>query len=198
MKRTLLAVAATIALAGGLSACATATPYQALNIRDAEAGGYSDTRLNADHWRVSFAGNTLTSRETVERYLLYRAAELTTSQGFDWFVAADKHTDTKSEAFVDPIYGGYGWAPSWRFRGRRGWGGWGAWGGSAWGGYGWGAYGGRGSPFGPPPLSVREYNRYEVSAEIIMGHGPRPADGKALDAREVMTNLGPQIQRPKV
>jgi hypothetical protein len=45
---------------------------------------------------------------------------------------------------------------------------------------------------------VQEYNRYEVSAEIVMGHGPRPADGMALDAREVLTNLGPQIQRPKV
>lgn len=184
MRRTLLAVAATIALTGGLAACQTATPYQPLNVNDSAAGGYSDVRLNADRWRVSFSGNTLTSRETVERYLLYRAAELTTSQGFDWFVAADKNIDKKSEVFIDPVYG-YGWSPRWRFRGAYGWGAWGAWG------------GGFGGPWGPP-VQVQQYSRYEVSAEIIMGHGPRPADGRALDAREVLMNLGPQIQRPKV
>jgi hypothetical protein len=190
MKRTLLAVAATLVLASGLAACETATPYQPLNVKDADAGGYSDTRVNADRWRVAFSGNTLTSRETVERYLLYRAAELTVSQGFDWFVTADKHTDKKSEAFVDPVYG-YGWSPNWRFRGAYGWGGYGAWGGG-WGGP-WG--GPWGSPYGPAQIS--QFNRYEVAAEIRMGHGPRPADGKALDAREVMMNIGPQIQRPK-
>jgi hypothetical protein len=187
MKRTLLAVAAAIVLTGGLAACVTATPYQPLNAKEAGAGGYSDVRLNSDRWRVSFSGNTVTSRETVERYLLYRAAELTTTQGFDWFVTADKNTDRKSEVYIDPVYG-YGWNPRWRFRGAYGWGGWGAWG----GGFGGGAWG----PWGPPE-QVTQFNRYEVSAEIIMGHGPRPADGRALDAREVLMNLGPQIQRPK-
>ena len=193
MKRTLMTLAAAAVLAGGLSACETVTPYQPLSASNAQAGGYSETRLNADKWRVMFSGNSLTSRETVERYLLYRAAELTVSQGYDWFVTDDKQTDKKSEAFVDPVYG-YGWAPSWRFRGRYGWGGYGAWGGAGWN-YRFG--GPWGSPFGPP-TTVEEFNRYEVSAEISMGHGPRPTAGRALDAREVMMNLGPQIQRPKV
>ncbi|MDB5460260.1 MAG: hypothetical protein JWO72_2001 [Caulobacteraceae bacterium] len=192
MKRTLCAVAATIALAGGLAACETVTPYQPVNPANAQAGGYSDVRLNSDRWRVMFSGNTLTSRETVERYLLYRAAELTVSQGFDWFVTADKYTDKKSQTYLDPVYG-YGWYPSWRFHGAYGWRGYGAWGGG-WGGPWGGAWG---SPFDSPTV-VQQYNRYEVSAEIVMGHGPRPADGRALDAREVMTNLGPSIQRPKV
>ncbi len=193
MKRALIALAATVAFAG-LAACETATPYQPLKIGDTETGGYSDTKLNADHFRVVFSGNDLTSRETTERYLLYRAAELTVSQGFDWFTTTDRHTDKKSQAFIDPDYG-FGWSPNWRFRGRVGWGGWGAWGGG-WGGPwgpGWG--GGWGSPYGP--ASVQEFSRYEVSAEIALGHGPRPSDGRALDAREVMMNLGPQIQRPK-
>jgi predicted small lipoprotein YifL len=194
MKRMLLAAVATLALAGSLAACQTATPYQPLSAKNADAGGYSDTRLDRDHWRVAFSGNTLTSRETVERYLLFRAAELTTSQGFDWFMTADKHTDKKSEAFVDPIYG-YGWSPNWRFYGGGRWGPYGAWGG-AWGGP-WGP--GWGGPWGSPygPATIDEFNKYEVSAEIIMGHGPRPATGGALDAHEVMMNLGPQIQRPK-
>jgi hypothetical protein len=194
MKSTLIAALATVALAGGLAACETATPYQPLNVKDAQAGGYSDTRLNEDRWRVAFSGNTLTSRETVERYLLYRAAELTTSQGYDWFTTTDKHTDKKSEAYIDPVYG-YGWSPNWRFRGAYGWGGYGAWGGG-WGGPWGGAWGGPwGSPYGP--ATVEQFNKYEVSAEISMGRGPRPADGRALDAREVLKNLGSQIQRPK-
>ena len=33
-----------------------------------------------DRWKVSFSGNSLTDRNTVETYLLYRAAELTDQQ----------------------------------------------------------------------------------------------------------------------
>ncbi len=181
MRRTLLALAAVTALTG-MAACETATPYQPLNPKNASAGGYSDLRLNADRWRVSFQGNSLTSRETVERDLLYRAAELTVAQGYDWFATAGQQTDKQSSAVIDPVYG-YGWRPSWRFYGRYGWGGWGYWGGPG--------------PWGRPAF-VQEYNRYEVSSEIIMGHGPRPSDGRALDAREVMTNIGPHLVRPKV
>jgi len=65
-----------VALAAGLTACATPTPYQP-NIRgQAASGGYSEVRIEPDRFRVNFAGNSLTSRETVEGYLLFRAAEL--------------------------------------------------------------------------------------------------------------------------
>jgi hypothetical protein len=190
MKRALLAAFASIALAGGLTACGTATPYQALDPKNVEAGGYSQSQLDASHWRVLFTGNTLTSRETVERYLLFRAAELTANQGYDWFMEDDQHTDKTTSLYVDPYYGswayGYGWRPYWRFRGGF-YGGWGGY----WGpGYGpWGH-----DPFGPTYIDT--YNRYEVSAAITMGHGPKP-DAKALDAHQVMDNLGPGIVRPK-
>ncbi len=48
-------------------------------------GGYSEQQLEPNRWRVTFSGNSLTDRRTVENYLLYRSAELTLSQGFDWF-----------------------------------------------------------------------------------------------------------------
>jgi hypothetical protein len=189
MKRPVLAALAVIALASGLSACETATPYQQLNPNAAYEGGYRDIKLDATHWRVTFAGNSMTSRETVERYLLYRAAELTTTQGFDWFQETDQRTDKKSDVFVDPFYSrwnyGYAWQPSWRFRraGRGGFsGGWSTW------GPGW-----NNDPWGP--TFVTEYNRYDVSADLMMGRGPKPP--QALDAREVMANLGPTIVRPK-
>jgi hypothetical protein len=187
MKRALMAALATVALAGGLSACATATPYQQINPSDRSAGGYGDVRLDATHWRVTFSGNTVTSRETVERYLLYRAAELTVSQGADWFEETQRGTDKKTDVFVDPFYSswgyGYGWRPYWRFRHGGYYGGWANW------GPGW-AY----DPWGPTYVST--YDRYEASAEIVVGRGPKPS-AKALDAHEVMMNLGPGIVRPK-
>jgi len=188
MKRPILAAFAATALIGALSACATATPYQPLNAADASAGGYHDVKLDANHWKVTFSGNSVTTRETVERYLLYRAAELTTSQGFDWFQETDKHTDKTADVYLDSYYG-YGWRPAWRFYGgprsrfRGGFYGYGGW------GPGWGpGY----DPFGP--TWVEEYDRYDVTAQIMMGRGPKPAE--ALNAREVMANLGPSILRP--
>jgi hypothetical protein len=187
MKRALMAVLATAALAGGLAACVTATPYQQLNPGNADAGGYRDARLDSTHWRVTFSGNSVTSRDTVERYLLYRAAELTTMQGFDWFEEIHRATDKQTDVFFDPYFDswryGYGWRPSWRFRHAGYYGGWSTW------GPGW-AY----DPWGPGYVTT--FNRYEASAEIVMGRGPKP-DAKALDAREVMMNLGPSIVRPK-
>ena len=191
MKRVLVTALAVAALAGGLGACETATPYQPLNPHDTYGGGYGDARLDANHWRVTFSGNSLTSRETVERYLLYRAAELTVSQGGDWFEEVRQNTDQKTAVFTDPFYSrygygyGYGWRPYWRFRGAGYYGGWGAWGGG-WG-PGW-AY----DPWGPTSV----YNRYEASAEISIGKGPK-TDPQALDAHEVLMNLGPGIVRPK-
>jgi hypothetical protein len=184
MKRPFLALLAATVVAAGLAACATPTPYQPLNPADASAGGYRDARLDATHWRVSFVGNTVTSRETVERYLLYRAAELTVGQGYDWFEEIQQNTDRKTDVYVDPFYSswnyGYGWRPSWRF--RRAYGGWSTW------GPGWGY-----DPWGPTYVST--FNRYDASAQIVMGRGPKP-DARALDAREVMMNLGASIVRP--
>lgn len=46
-------------------------------------------------------------------------------------------------------------------------------------------------------MDVRTIEKFEASAEIIVGRGPKPPnDPRAFDAREVMTNLGPTIVRP--
>jgi hypothetical protein len=185
MRRLIVTTAAILALGGALAACETATPYQPLNAGSRTSGGYSDTKITADRWRVSFRGNTLTSRETVETYLLYRAADLTVAQGFDWFEPVDRHTDKKVE--VDPapgFYGGfgygYGWRPYWRHYGF---------------GYGWRGW----DPYwGDPFFDTTVTQKFEASAEIVMGHGQRPeGDHRAMDAREVMTNLRPHVIPPK-
>jgi hypothetical protein len=181
MKRAAIVVAALLAPLL-LFGCTTATPYQPLAPGTPVSGGYSDQVLDDTHFQVSFSGNDMTPREQVETYLLYRAAELTTAKGFDWFEMVDRHTQNTGAVYADPYYGGWGyWAPSWRFR-RRGF----------YGGY-WGGY--WGDPWGPGAIDTIE--SFNASAVIVVGHGPRPPDDpRAFDARQVMQNLGAKIVRP--
>ena len=81
MKMKLAVFAAVVGLATGLAGCETATPYQPLAPGTAQSGGFTDQRLDDNHFRVTFQGNTETSRETVETYLLDRAAEVTVHSG---------------------------------------------------------------------------------------------------------------------
>src|SRR5918998_6202716 len=110
MKRLLTTAA--IALAAGLAACATATPYQPAQLTSAgPTNGFYEVPLEQNRWRVTFAGNTLTARQQVEDSLLLRAAELTLAQGFDHFVAVNRSTerDVSYRAEPDPFYGpGFG------------------------------------------------------------------------------------------
>ena len=113
-------LASTLAVAG----CATETTYRPATGSGFARAGYSDQQVEANRFLVSFSGNSYTSRDTVERYLLFRAAELTVQQGFDHFILVDKETDRQTRTFATPSYGGFGygsgfgyWGPSWRYRG---------------------------------------------------------------------------------
>ena len=180
-----LGLAATLALA----ACATPTPYQPISAASRTQGGYYEERLAADRWRVSFAGNTLTSRETVEGYLLYRAAELTLEQRRDWFEIVDREVehevrrDVSRDPYYDPWWGYPGWRPYWRYyEPRLGWRYW----------YPW-----YGDPFWGRRVDVRTVDRYEAHADIVMHSGRKPAgNGRTFDARDVIERLGPTIRRP--
>ncbi|WP_312138777.1 CC0125/CC1285 family lipoprotein [Brevundimonas sp.] len=173
----LLAVAGALAL----GACAsTATPYQPAGL-NGQRGGYAEQRLEQDRYRVSFAGNSVTSREQVEMSLLLRAAELTVENGYDWFQTVDRATDRDSRVIAqpDPFYSPYGgfWGPRWRYYHRGYW-----------------------SPWGPSwgnEIDYRQVDRYEASAEIKMGRGEKPNnDANAFNAREVIANLSPRVTRP--
>lgn len=190
MTKKIVAFAAAVALAAGLTACATPTPYQPNIPGQATSGGYSEMRLEPDRWRVTFAGNSLTSRETVEAYLLFRSAELTVQQGYDWFTIVDRHTNRDAHTYVEPDpmyhpwYGYSYWRPSWRYYGPR-FGGWRTWD-PFWG-----------DPFWADRVDVTTVERFEASAEIVMHHGAKPADDPAaFDARAVIDNLRPRIQYP--
>jgi len=180
---------AVVAIAAGalmLGACATPTPYQPLGTHGSAGGGFSDVRIAPDRYRVTFAGNSMTSRERVETYLLYRAAELTVERGYDSFTIVDRATDRNVETRVyrDPFGPGpyrY-WRPYWRYRGAGfGWHRWDPWFGDPW----WG-----------DQIDVSTVQRFEASAEILMSRGDRSGD-KSFNAREVIANLGPRIELPR-
>lgn len=179
-------------LAALLVSCSQATPYQPESASSAVRGGYSHERLGPDMYRVRFHGNALTSRETVEAYLLYRAAELTIEQGGDWFAILDRETERtitreiRRDPLYRPWYGpDYGlWLPYWSYRVRgRGWIYWDPW---------------HADPFWADGLDRREVEEFEASADIRIARGRVPADDpRAYDARRVLADIGPRVVRPK-
>jgi hypothetical protein len=181
MFRTLTVLVLTVLLA----ACASPTAYQPL--MEHGSGGYSETRIEADRYRVEFTGNSLTARETVEYGLLIRAAELTLQAGGDYFLIVERDTDAKSRlvstgfdrgpfyAHFSPVY--YAWSP------RHGWVGYRD------------PFVGFGSAWGR--TEYREVTRFKASAEIFIRKGARPDDPNALDARQVLINLQPLMPLPR-
>jgi len=172
-----------------MAGCATETAYRPATGSGFERAGYSDRMIEPNRFMVSFAGNSYTSRDTVERYLLYRSAELTVQQGYDYFILSDRNTDKRTRTYATPSFAGgpygYGyWGPSWRYRGR---------------GFGWRSWDPFwGDPFFDRSIDVQTIDKYEASAEIVLGRGPKPANNvRAFEAHEVMRNLGPTIVTPK-
>lgn len=166
--------------AAGLAACATSTPYQPA--ADGRGYGFSEQRIEQDRYRITFRGNSLTTREQVENSLLFRAAELTLEQGFDYFVVVENDTEasTRYRSSPDPAfygryrygYPGYYYAfPYYAY------------------GFGWG------SPY--DSYTTREYTRYSAIAFVTMHNGEKPRDNpQAFDARQVMSNLRDLVLGP--
>ena len=186
MKRVLIAAAAALAL----SACATATPYQpAVAARGGEHYGFTNEQIEGDRWRVEFSGNSDTPRHTVERYLLYRAAQLTIEQGYDWFQTVDRHTERQTSYYGDE-FGGFG--PGFGYGYGRGFG----YGGFGYGGFGYGGFGYGG--FGGGDFDIDQVNQYRSNVEIQLHRGAKPLNNaRAYDARSVVAHLGGAIRYPK-
>ena len=186
-----------------LAACATATPYQPAS-QPGGFDGFSQTMLQADRARISFGGNSLTKRDTVENYLLFRAAETAVERGYDWFELVERDVERKSRVQVlpgafsayDPYFGysffhpRVGWSRPYRYSRFRGF--------NRSRGFGIGRWN---DPFADPffrDFDVREITKYRATAEVRFGSGPRPNDrAQAFDARQVIENLGPQVRVPE-
>jgi len=199
--KAVLGSLATLTLIGG---CATSTPYQPSNGGN---WGFDQQQIEDNRWSVSFAGNSLTDRQTVETYLLYRAAELTQQNGFDYFHVANSDTNedrrvvATPNSFYDPFYSGF--ACDYRFYGRRG-----RLYPTRYSRIGqrrrsfYGARYGYYDPFldgfGPASFDYREITRYDASAQIIMRRGEKPDDPAYFDAAQVLNNLAGRIERPEI
>ncbi|VAV97723.1 FIG00482387: hypothetical protein [hydrothermal vent metagenome] len=183
-----------------LGACATATPYQAAQpgvggLLKSNVRGFSEQQIEKNRYRVSFAGNSLTDQQTVENYLLFRAAELTTQQGFDHFVIAERTLDKKERYQNSGGYGGFGGG----YGGHFGWSYYSPYYGFGHSyGHGFGYGGGYGRGYGNS-FNIRQITRYQASAEIVLGNGPKPDDNeRAYDAHDVLEKLAGKIVRPEV
>ena len=176
MRITLFLIAATLILL----ACSTPTPYQRVSAANPSAGGYSEQQIETNRWKVTFSGNSLTSRDTVERYLLFRAAQLTTQQGYDWFEAADRSVHDNSHYYSDPdpFFADWGGAYWHMYRGNSFWG----------GGY-WGSE-------GLASIDVEKVTSYDATVEVLMGHGSKPSDPDAYTAQDVINHLQSSIHYP--
>lgn len=173
MKRLFAGFAASAAL---LAACAESTPYQ----RAASAGGYgySEQQIEQNRFSVAFSGNSLTERQSVETFLLYRAAELTREQGYDYFRLIRRDTEAERRFTGTTPMRPYGHFDVFYryYHPRHGW-------------YGWR------DPFWDD-INLREVTRYEAMAEIQLGRGPTPDSPDAFDAADVIRNLGPLVRPP--
>ena len=171
LRKILLAAA----MAGALCAAACEsygpTPYQPGGNGDR---GYSETRIEDNRYRISFKGNSLTGRETVENYMLYRAAELTLQNGYDNFTIINRDTEKDRDVRSSGGYMGTRFSYAY-FHPRYGW--IGAW-----------------EPYWTPS-TYREITRYEAYAEILMSRGAKGSDPNAFDARQVSQNLAGTITR---
>ena len=156
-----------------LSACTTPSAYAPAASEHGQ--GYADQRLADNRYRVTFTGNSATKRETVENFLLLRAAEVTRDAGYAWFTFDTRDTEAKTTYHTD--FGPYpGWGP----------------------GFGWYWHSWRYDPWDPFWHDTAfPTTRYEAYAEIIL-LTPEQAkqDAHALQAADVIARLGPQAAPP--
>ena len=73
-----------------------ATGYQTKGF----TGGFSDTQLAPDVFRVSFSGNAYTSEDRVQDFALLRAAELCLENGLPYFTVVDSEDRSRTGTFV--------------------------------------------------------------------------------------------------
>ncbi len=73
-----------------LISCARATPYQPNTGLD---GGYTDTHISTDVYRVEFQGNLDTSHETIKQYMYRRAKEVCVENGYNDYKIIDELPD---------------------------------------------------------------------------------------------------------
>ncbi len=94
MKNALVAIVVGI----GYVVAGCATKYQAQGL----TGGFSETQLDVNVFRVTFRGNAYTPGERASDMVLLRSAELGLKHGFTHFALVDSQTTHDYSAFTTP------------------------------------------------------------------------------------------------
>ena len=84
-----------------ISACQLPTKYQDAE-KPSNKFGFEETLIAPDTFRVSFEGNYETKKDTVENYMLYRAAELAKKSGHEYILFLDKEVE-KDQKILDVV-----------------------------------------------------------------------------------------------
>lgn len=81
-----------------LAGCAT--DYQKTSF----SGGFSETQLDENVWKVTFKGNGYTREERASDLALLRCADLTLKNGYAYFALADTKASNETSAYKTPTY----------------------------------------------------------------------------------------------
>jgi hypothetical protein len=87
-----------LVLVFGVVLAGCATPYQPEGL----SGGFTETQLDTNVFRVSFRGNGATHADRAEELALLRSADLTLKNGFTHFVIIDAHSRSQLGTYTTP------------------------------------------------------------------------------------------------
>ena len=188
-------VCAGLLLAGSCAAWAADPPASAPAadapmVPPAKPGVFSLQKRDATRYHLTVSGHKFTSRDAIEKYLLYRAAQLTLEQRNSWFTLIESRSkgDTVPVPKPDPAGFRYSfrmayWRPVWRYKTADA----PAW--KSWSPFSSVAF------FGGDPKSVTEF---EASADIVLHKGiMNDADPLAFEAGAVSDLLVNQVSPPE-
>lgn len=148
-------------------------------------GVFTAKKISATAYKLTVVGHKLTARGDVEKYLAYRAAELTLEQNADWFTLTEDRAKGETAVPVpkrDPDGPRYSFRmknfrPIWRYKQGAEWRRW--------------------SPFSGEPFPTA-IGDFEVTVDIVLRKAPMDdADPLGFEARAVSDLLVNQVSPPK-
>jgi len=184
-----------VAAQSGLAAEPAPAPSQASEtlpmVPPAGPGVFTQQKKGATGFRLVVTGHKFTARDEIEKYLAYRAAELTMAQKSNWFTLTEARlkTDTVAVPQRDPGGKHYSfrmeyWRPVWRYKmaGDTAWKSWSPFSGAA---------------FFAEGVDPKTIAAFEVSADITLRSGPMDdANPLAYEAGAVSDLLVNQVSPP--